>query len=204
MGRVSALRRPRAGSAEVDVLLEGGERVRVHERRVAQLGLYCGDELDAAELTALRRAAVTDDGERRLLRLMQRRPRSRAESERRLAGWGVGPAGVTEIVGRLAAAGLLDDAVMARAVSSSLRGRGHGHLRAAADMHRYGLAEPAGQAAVQEHAAGDLEAARAQLRARYGGRPQDAAEQRRAAAHLARRGFDEDTIAAALGLEPWE
>lgn len=204
MARVSALRRRRAGSTEIDVLLEGGERVRVHERRLVQFGLVTGDELDGERLVALQRAAATDDGERRLLRLLQRRPRSRSECEQRLAGWGVGQAGVDEIVARLGAAGLLDDAAMARAVSTSLRGRGHGHLRAAADMYRYGLEEPAGHAAVQEHAAGDLAAARAQLQARYGGRPAEPAERRRAAAHLARRGFDGDTIAEALGLEPWE
>jgi regulatory protein len=204
MLRVTALRRPRPGSDQVDVLLEGGERVRVHERRLIQLALAPGDSLDDSGLEELRRVAAGDAGEQRLLRLMQQRPRSQAEAEERLAGWGVDPAGVAEIVERLGAAGLLDDTVMARAVSSSLRGRGHGHLRAAADMHRYGLEDATGQQAVREHADGDLAAARELVRARFGRPPREPAEQRRAAAHLARRGFDEDTIAEVLGLEPFD
>ena len=74
----------------------------------------------------------------------------------------------------------------------------------AADLARRGLAETVEDPVVAEHARHDLEAAREHLRKRFGGRPQAPDDRRRAAAHLARRGFDEDTVAAALGLEPWE
>ncbi|MFI5049438.1 MAG: recombination regulator RecX, partial [Gaiellales bacterium] len=76
----------------------------------------------------------------------------------------------------------------------------HGHLRARADLERHGLEEDAAGAIVQAHAQGDAEAAREMVANRFGPPPYDEATIRRAAGLLARRGFDEDTISAVLGL----
>jgi regulatory protein len=54
---------------------------------------------------------------------------------------------------------------------------------------------------VDDHAASDADRARALLHARFGGGPHDISTIRRAAALLARRGFDSETVSAALGLD---
>ena len=55
-------------------------------------------------------------------------------------------------------------------------------------------------AIAQVHAQGDAEAAREMVGSRFGPPPYDEATIRRAAGLLARRGFDEDTVGAVLGV----
>src|SRR5436853_3179928 len=88
MTTVVGLRRPRAEEPTVEVVLDSGERLRVHDRRIVEHGLHTGAALDTAAASVLRAAASVDAAERRALRLIGRRPRSRSELLRRLDEWG--------------------------------------------------------------------------------------------------------------------
>ncbi len=197
---VAGLRRPRPGDPTVEVLLGSGERVRVHDRRLAEQGLAVGDELDPSACAALREAERADGAERRALRLIAVRPRSRAELARRMGEWGLSEAAASAVLERLAAIGAVDDGVLAAAVVSSRRAHAYGRLRVDADLERLRV-EPAARAVAETGAADELERARRALEARGAPDPRDPAGLRRAAGFLHRRGFDADTVAAALGID---
>src|SRR6185437_14244767 len=183
---VAGLRRPRAGDPTVEVLLGSGERVRIHDRRLAEHRLAVGDELAPDACDALRDAGRADAAERRALRLIAIRPRSRAELARRMGEWGVAEAAVSAVLDRLAAIGAVDDGVLAAAVVSSRRAHAYGRLRVDADLERLRVAPDA--RAVAETSAGDeLERARLALRSRGALDPGTPAEVRRAAGFLYRR-----------------
>src|SRR5690348_11188929 len=197
---VSGLRRPRPGDPAIEVLLASGERIRIHDRRLAEHGLAVGDELDPAACAALRAAGRADAAEQRALGLIAVRPRSRAELARRMGEWGLSEAGAAAVLDRLSAMGAVDDGVLAAAVVSSRRAHAYGRLRVEADLERLRVSEEA-RAVAQTTAGDEAERARQALRSRGAPDPGNPAELRRAAGFLHRRGFDADTVAAVLGLD---
>jgi regulatory protein len=172
----------------------------VHDRRLADHRLAVGDELEPAACDALRDAGRADAAERRALRLIAIRPRSRAELADRLGEWGLAEPAASAVLHRLSAIGAVDDGVLAAAAVSSRRAHAYGRLRVDADLERLRVAPEA--RAVAETSAGDeAERARLALRSRGAPGPHGPAELRRAAGFLQRRGFDADTVAAVLGLD---
>lgn len=201
MTTIVGLRRTRAGGPTVEVLLDSGERLRVHDRRLGEHGLCTGATLAPPAYEALRTAGRLDSAERRALRLIAVRPRSRSELGRRLGEWGLGEADSAVVLERLAAIGLVDDDALAAAVVSSRRADAYGRLRVEFDLDRLGIDGETGAGHVATTAQAELDRARGALRGRHAPDPRDPASLRRAAAFLARRGFDADTVAAALGHE---
>jgi regulatory protein len=197
--RVTAIRRRRAGDPAVDVVLDSGESMRVHDRRVGEHRLSVGAELAGPGLDALRRAAAFDAAERRALRLIGRRPRSTAELRSRMETWGVDEVTAAGVVERLGELGQIDDHRLAAAVAESRRSNGYGRLRTADDLARLAVDDAAAETALSElpdDERGDAERA---LRRRFGPPPYDDRTARRATGFLARRGFDLDAVAAAIG-----
>jgi regulatory protein len=197
---VAGLRRPRPGDPTVEVLLASGERVRVHDRRLAEHRLAVGEELDPHTCAALREAGRADAAERRALGLIAVRPRSRAELARRMGAWGLSEEAASTILKRLSAIGAVDDGVLAAAVVSGRRARAYGRLRVDADLERMRV-DPGARGVAETTARDEAERARQALSMRGAPDPRDPAGLRRAAAFLHRRGFDADTVAAVLGLD---
>ena len=187
----------------VAVGLEGGQAIRVHVRRLECSWLTVGEPVPTDRLASLRTWEAADAAEQRALRLLTRRGRSRAELRSRLTGWGVDAASAEEVLERLVACGAVDDAALAESVVSSRRRTGHGRLRINADLERLAVDPEASSSVLTDDGGDEQELARArrELDRRYGGRPADRRGLARAAGHLARRGFDSDTVAAALGLD---
>lgn len=193
--------RPAGGRSPLAVLvLDDGERLRLHPRRLADAGLRLGAELSEDDLAAVERLALADDCEQRALRLLATRSRSTAELARRMERWGLMPEEASVVVEQLERLGVVDDDAFASALSDQLRRRGAGHLRARADLERHGVEGTAASAIAEAHAEGDEQAARDVVHARFGQPPYDEATVRRAAGLLVRRGFDEDTVRTVLRL----
>ena len=146
---MTAIRRRRPGDAVVDVVLDSGETVRVHDRRVVEHRLGAGTPLGAAGLDALRRAAAFDAAELRALRLIARRPRSAAElrdshgrvGARRCRG-GRRHRTAAASSDRWTTAGSPWRSPRAR------RARGYGRRRTAGDLARLAVDDPAAAAAL--------------------------------------------------------
>lgn len=198
---VVGLRRPRAGDPTVEVQLQSGERVRVHDRRLPEHGLAVGASLDPAGRAELERASAADAAERRALGLIARRPRSRAELTRRMAGWGLPAEDAAQVLERLQGMGVVDDAVLATAVVSSRRAGAYGRLRIESDLARLEVDPDVSAALAETSADAEVDRARAALGSRHPAGTRNPAQLRRAAQFLARRGFDGETVAAALGVD---
>ena len=201
MGRVRSISASRRQAGGAEIVFESGERLVISTARLAGFGLARDDLVDEALLATLRQAARLDDLERRLIRLVAIRSRSRAELDRRLERWDVSPHDRSMLLERLSQAGLLDDRRFAHDLSDSLRRRGQGSARAAHDLARLGVDDAVTSAVLDEHARADGEIAATILARRFGPPPYDAATVRRAAGLLARRGFDEDVIRPLLSLD---
>lgn len=201
MGRIVDVRSAGGRSPLAELVLDDGEKVRLHPRRLDDPGLRPGTSLTGEDMAAIERLALADACEQRALRLLATRARSSAELDRRMQGWGLTAEESAAVLGELGRLGVVDDEAFAGALSEQLRRRGHGHLRARADLERHGLAGAAAATIAEEHAGGDAAAAREVVVRRYGPPPYDEATLRRAVGMLARRGFDEDTVSAVLAVD---
>jgi regulatory protein len=195
---IHSISTPHSGSPLIAITLDSGERLLVSPDRV--IGLAAGDALDGSAVEALRSGAHLDRLEGRLMRLLAVRWRSRAELAARLAGWGASEADAAELLARLERQGLLDEQRLAADISRDLRRRGHGRVRAAHELERLDVDDEIAVETVTAHAESDPEAAARLVEKRFGAGPYDAATCRKAAAVLARRGFDENTIGRILDL----
>jgi regulatory protein len=185
---LTALRRARAGVVTLEV--DGHPWRTVPDDVVVRCGLHAGLTLDRPRLRLLRTELRRAEGLATAGRALAQRPLSRRQVSERLRRRGVAPPVERETLGKLAAAGLLDDARLAHARAAALAERGWGDLAIAARLQRHGLEE----ADVRVALAGlPPEAGRA---AALVAEPSD---RRKAWSRLARRGFSPDAIEDALG-----
>jgi SOS response regulatory protein OraA/RecX len=187
MPRVSAL--VPAGRGRVRVEIDGEPWRTVPAEAAALAGLASGAELDRPRLRALGRELRRA----RALGLAARAVAHRDLSERvlreKLSRSGVAPARQEEALGTLRRAGLVDDARYARSRAQALAQRGRGDAAIRYELDRQGVAAEQIEAALSEL---EPERERAmRVIGRRGGGP-------KTARLLARNGFDEEAIEAAL------
>lgn len=146
---------------------------------------------------------ATEEARLAALRLLDRRPLTRADLRRRLLDREHEPAAVEAALDRLEAVGLVDDAAYAAAfIRDGASLRGHGRVRLARDLRQRGVDPELVEATLDaeypradEHAVA-LELARARV-GRLAGLELEAAR-RRLAGFLARRGLGSAAVYAAL------
>jgi regulatory protein len=155
------------------------------------------------------RAASPDAAREAALRLLERMRRTRFDLTRRLREKGYATAVVEEVLDRLTAVGLVDDVEYARAFLAGRWGRrAAGWRRLEAELRNHGvpagaIAEARSRLEAQQGVADEVGAARkalAQAARRYQNLDPRLRRQRLYAL-LVRRGFDGDTIQAALANE---
>lgn len=123
---------------------------------------------------------------------LRHRERSRTDIDERLARAGVGEEARRVALDRLAQVGYIDDQRFAGARAGALANRGYGDDFIRHDLARHGVADADASVAV---AALEPESARAAaLAERLGRTPKTAAQ-------LARKGFGEDAVAAAVRID---
>ena len=125
-------------------------------------------------------------------RALRHRDRSRAQVDARLARAGVGEEGREEALETLERVGYVDDARFAQARAAALAARGLGDLAIRHDLEQAGVGAERVAAAV---AGLEPESERARAVVSRLGRTA------KTAAQLARKGFSEDAIEAAIGSE---
>ena len=157
---------------------------------VVRCGLHAGLTLDRPRLRLLRTELRRAEGLATAGRALAQRPLSRRQVSERLRRRGVAPPVERETLGTLAAAGLVDDARLARGRAAGLADRGWGDLAIAARLQRDGLEEAETRAALAE-----LPPEQGRAAALIA----DVSDGRKAWSLLARRGFSPDAIEGALG-----
>ena len=185
----------------VDVCLSDGDRRRVHERRVLDLGLSVGSLIDPETRSALDRYTHIDSAEQRMLRLIASRGRSRAELVERLAALDVDDESALEIVERLSErVSSMTEPSLPRSPTALAVG-GMGRLRTQHDLDRLKINEQSAADANTHEPDAERSRAQAVILKRYGAIPTTPADISRAAAYLQRRGYDADTVTTVLRLE---
>jgi regulatory protein len=185
---LTALRRARVGLVALEV--DGQPWRTVPDDVVVRCGLHAGLTLDRPRLRLLRTELRRAESLATAGRALAQRPLSRRQVSERLRRRGVAPRVERETLGTLAAAGLVDDARLARGRAAALADRGWGDLAIAARLRREGLEE------------GDVRAALADLPPEAGRATAlvaDLSDPRKAWSLLARRGFSPDASEGALG-----
>ena len=139
----------------------------------------------------------------RALGLLVRREHSRKELTRKLAARGVEADEAAAAVERLAGEGWQDDTRFAESLVRGRAASGYGPLYVRAELVTHGLSSDAIAAALEGFEGDWTDNARDLVRRRFGpAGPLDLAQRRKAAALLARRGFDGDSIRAATRWDP--
>jgi regulatory protein len=192
MPTLTALRRARPGRVALEV--DGQPWRTVPDEVVVRCGLYAGLALDRPRLrllrTELRRAeALSTAG-----RALAQRPLSRRRLSERLQRRGVAPSAEREAVGTLAAAGVLDDARLARVRAAGLADRGWGDIAISARLRAEGIAEADVGRALDELRAETERAVALAAAIR---------DRRKAWSLLARRGFTTEGALGSLDAEDW-
>ena len=188
MPRVTALRRERATRVAVD--LDGESWRTLPVEVVLRAGLEVGCELDRLRARTVRRELRRHEALAASARALRHRDVSTRRLEQRLERGSVAPADRAQAVEALTRAGLLDDERFARGRALALASRGYGDAAISFDLERQGVPDELASLVV-----GELEPERdraARIAATAGGAA-------RAARVLARRGFGEDAIEAAVG-----
>lgn len=188
MPRVTALRPDRTGS-HVLVELDGAPWRRIPVEVAVRVGLAAYAELGRAELRRLRRELRRGEAIDTALRALRHRDRSRATLRARLVGAGIAPWACEQALETLARAGIVDDERFARGRARALADRGSGDALIQADLLAAGVSEPEVMRTIRGL---DPESERAiRLTAARGASVATAR-------WLARRGFGEEAIEAAL------
>ncbi|HOG48064.1 MAG TPA: RecX family transcriptional regulator [Anaerolineae bacterium] len=146
-GKITALRAQTKNKGRVNVYLDGAFAFGLPD--IVAAGLRIGQELSDADIAALRQHDSLERAYDRALRFLSYRPRSSEEVRRYLAGKQVAEEVASEVLQRLARAGLVDDAAFARfwvENRTSFRPRGASALRY--ELRRKGIGESAIEAAV--------------------------------------------------------
>jgi regulatory protein len=162
---------------------------------VSALGLTKGLDLQGEPAERLKRAADVEAAYTVAARLLAMRPRSVYEVLARLRERGHNPSAAAEAVGRLEAAGVLDDANYARHFARVRAPRGHGPSRLLHDLLAKGVDRRLAERAIAEVLDADGLNGTGQARALALKRAQQLKgltppqQRRRLLAYLARRGF---------------
>lgn len=188
MPRVTALTPDRTGS-HVLVELDGAPWRRIPVEIAVRVGLATDAELGRAELRRLRRELRRGEALDAAVRALRHRDRSRATLRARLVGVGIAPWACDQALETLARAGIVDDERFARSRARTLADRGSGDALIQADLLAAGVSEPKAMRTI-----GELEAERERAIRLAAARGASVSTAR----WLARRGFGEESIEAAL------
>jgi SOS response regulatory protein OraA/RecX len=186
--QVTALTPDRAGK-HVVVELDGAPWRRIPVEVAIRVGLATEVELGRAELRRLRRELRHGEALEIAARALRHRDRSRATLRARLAGAGIAPWACEQALDTLVRAGVVDDERFARTRAEALARRGSGDALIRADLLASGVSVSAATRAIDEL---DSERERAIRLAAARGASTATAR------WLARRGFGDDAIEAAL------
>ncbi|MFM8828065.1 MAG: regulatory protein RecX [Actinomycetota bacterium] len=194
---ITALRASSNG-ASIRVERDGAKWLRLPVHLVADLGLSTGEEMDEARVAAIEDAAAVERLWEAALRFTVARGRSYREVVQRLRDRRAEEGQAARVLARLEAAGLLDEQANAAQRVERLAARGWASRRIRSEMLRVGFVNEVVAQALDEalpagHDAQVLDAAVART-----GIPESAADRKRMADRLVRKGLAPQAVREAI------
>ena len=186
---ITGLRRVRPGKVAIEV--DGDQWRLVSDDVILRLGLKTGESLDRPMLRRLRTQLRSEEAVLTATRALERRDLSRSALADRLARAGIAPSHQREALSTLERSGLIDDRRVACTRMRRLADKGWGDAAIQALLVNEGIPEETAREALLTV---EPENERIGRFVRVKG------DKQRAATHLARRGFQPESIEAALGL----
>jgi len=203
-GPVTGLKIQAGDPNRVSVFVNGRFSFGMPLDAASDLGIRKGTELDEDLLARALGADVRFRARQRAMGFLAHRPRTEAEVRRRLRSADFEDEVVEDTVARMVELGYLDDEAFALAYARSrAAARGYGSVRILAELRRKGIPEGAAREAVQALEAerdplDDATAAGRRAWKRIGAEPDARKRRNRMYGHLARRGYDPETISRVI------
>lgn len=195
--RIDRIEASKHKRGRVLVFLEDGACLKITEQELLDFGLRAGDELDKPTLDRLKEAAGVSNVKATAADLIGKRAMSRRDLERKLQEKGASEAEARYAAEWLEAIGALDDGEYAAMLVRHCAGLGYGPARYREELRKHGIDRELWEDAMAQ-APESTELAEQYLRDRFRGGAPDEKERKRAAAALARRGFDWGTVKSAM------
>jgi len=199
--RISAIEAQDRKANRRSIFINGKFALGVDETVVVDLGLHVGQELSEEELQGIVRAELVAKARQKALRLLEYRPRSRAELARRLRGAGFAEDVIEETLKRLEVMGLINDAQFSEAwVKHRLAGKGVGKARIRWELRQKGVpTNVADEALSAMDADVEYESAVDAARRRWEkDRSDERTKRRRLTSYLRRQGFEWEVVSRIL------
>lgn len=194
--RIEHIVRSERNPEEILILFDGNDVLTVSEEDVLHFSLRKGMEIDSQTYDTLRRCGQVAEVTACAVRMLSRRPLSRAELITRLCEKGYGEEDAAVAADRLEETGVLDDAAYARTLLSYYGARAYGAGRIREEFRRRGIPRKLWEDVLSEEE-NDGEQLMALIR-RKRAAVTDEKAQRKLVNMLLRRGFSYEQIHAAL------
>lgn len=195
--RIERLQRSKHVKDRINVFLEDGTLLKITEREILDYHLTKGIELDDDTVRSLRQSAGTSSSKSRAAAIIGRRALSKRDLIRKLVQKGETEEDAQTAADWLEEIGAIDDAAYAAMVVRHCAGMRYGPARYREKLYQAGIDRDLWEDAMAEAPAPDgliQEFLNSKLR----GRMPDAADLRRLANTLARRGFAWSDVKSAL------
>ena len=203
-GTVTGLKIQSKDPNRVSVFVDGRFSFGMPLEAAAELDIRKGTELDEELLSRALGADVRFRARQRALGFLAHRPRTEAEVRRRLRSAEFEEEVIEDTVARMVDLGYLDDGAFALAYARArAAARGYGPVRILAELRRKGIPEGTAREAVQALEAErdpfeDAMTAGRKAWKRIASEPDARKRRNRLYGHLARRGYDPETISRAI------
>ncbi|MCI8398339.1 MAG: regulatory protein RecX [Oscillibacter sp.] len=196
--RIDRIEPSRHKKGRILVFLEDGACLKITEQELLDFGLHQDDDLEEEALTKLKDAAGVSNTRAAAADLINKRPMSRRDLERKLQEKGASPAEARYASEWLEAIGALNDAEYAAALARHYSAKGYGPARIKEKLYEKGIPKD-----LWEDALTDLPENASQIDAyiskKLRGTLPDEKEKRRISNALLRRGYGWGDIKEAWG-----
>ena len=196
--RIDRIEPSRHKKGRILVFLEDGACLKITEQELLDFGLHQDDDLEEEALTKLKDAAGVSNTRAAAADLINKRPMSRRDLERKLQEKGASPAEARYASEWLEAIGALNDAEYAAALARHYSAKGYGPARIKEKLYEKGIPKD-----LWEDALTDLPENASQIDAyiskKLRGTLPDEKEKRRISNALLRRGYGWGDIKKAWG-----
>lgn len=194
---IVAIEESRRYRGRFELIFDDGTRLMTSKDVIAENYLHSGKEMTEEDIENLKTGFIRDETRRKAIDIINRRPLSKYEVQKKLIEKGETPENSAEAAQWLEELGLIDDREYALLVVSHYSAKGYGPRRVRDELYRRGVSKDYWDEAMSQMPQQDDEIDRF-IMSKLGGEMPDRREKKRVSDALARRGFSWSDIASAF------